>query len=143
MPVRAIVDTNVLVSGLISEHNPPRQIIDAWLDGRYRLVTSPYQVEEVNHVLSYPQIAGRIRLEGAELDLILAAMLSEAELVPGHVQMPGVTRDPKDDPIVASACEGRADYLVSGDQDLLAVGKIEGVRVVTPRQFVKILGLEN
>ena len=143
MPVKAVVDTNVLVSGLISEHNPPRQIIDAWLDGRYRLVTSPYQVEEVNHVLSYPQIAGRIRLEGAELDLILAAMLSEAELVPGHVQMPGVTRDPKDDPIVASACEGRTDYLVSGDQDLLAVGKIEGVRVVTPRQFVTILGLEN
>jgi putative PIN family toxin of toxin-antitoxin system len=143
MPVRAVLDTNVLVSGLISEHGPPCQIIDAWLDGRYTLITSPYQVEEVNHVLSYPQIAGRIRLEGAELDLLLAAILSEAELVPGHLQLPGVTRDPKDDPIVACACEGKVDYIVSGDQDVLALGEIEGVQIVTPRRFVEILGLQK
>lgn len=139
MPLRAVLDTNVLVSGLISEHSPPRQLVDAWLDGRFVLVTSLYQVQEVNHVLAYPRIAERIRLEEAELEMILAALLTETEVVPGRLQLPGVTRDPKDDAILACALEGKTDYLVSGDQDLLMLGEYEGVQVVTPRYFLGIL----
>jgi predicted nucleic acid-binding protein len=55
--------------------------------------------------------------------------------------LPGVTRDPKDDPLVACAVEGAADYLVSGDRDLLDLGETENIRMVTPREFVEILGL--
>jgi len=139
MPIRVVLDTNVLVSGLISEHSPPRQLVDAWLAGSYRLVTSLYQVEELNHVLAYPHIAGRLRLTDTEVDLILAALLSKAEVVPGELQLPGVTRDPKDDAIVACAQEGEADFIVSGDQDLLALGERRGIQIVTPRQFVDIL----
>jgi putative PIN family toxin of toxin-antitoxin system len=139
MPVRAVLDTNVLVSSLISEHSPPRQLVDAWLDGRFVLVTSLYQVQEVNHVLSYPRITERIRLENAELEMILAALLTESEVVPGRLQLPGVTRDPKDDAIVACAQEGGADHLVSGDQDLLVLGEYKGTQVVTPRQFLVAL----
>ena len=143
MPVKAALDTNVLVSGLISEHSPPRQVVDAWLDGRYTLVTSLYQVEELQHVLSYPRLAGRIPLEEAELELLLAALLSEAQVVPGRIQLPGATRDPKDDPLVACAREGEADYLVSGDQDILALGEYEGIQVVTPRRFAEILDVAD
>jgi putative PIN family toxin of toxin-antitoxin system len=141
MSLRAVLDTNVLVSGLISDHSPPRQLVDAWLDGQYILVTSLHQVEEVNHVLAYPHIASRLRLSDAEVDLILAALLSQGQLVPGALQLPGVNRDPKDDPLVACAVEGAADYLVSGDRDLLDLGETENVRMVTPREFVEILGL--
>jgi putative PIN family toxin of toxin-antitoxin system len=141
MSLRVVLDTNVLVSGLISDHSPPRQLVDAWLDGRYILVTSLYQVQELNHVLAYPRIASRLGLEEAELDLILAALLSQAEVVTGALQLPGVTRDPKDDPLVACAVEGAADYLVSGDRDLLDLGEYENTRVATPREFVEILGL--
>lgn len=59
-------------------------------------------------------------------------------LTPGKLQLPGVTRDPKDDPVVACAVEGQADYIVSGDQDLLVLGEYEGVQVVTPRRFVEL-----
>ncbi len=138
---RAVLDTNVLISGLITAGGPPCQLVDAWLDGRFTLVTSLYQVQELNHVLSYPRIASRLRLPEEELEMILVALLSEADLVPGHVQLPGVTRDPKDDPIVACAQEGGADYIVSGDQDLLVLGEYEGIRVVSPRQFAEILAL--
>jgi putative PIN family toxin of toxin-antitoxin system len=101
MSLRAVLDTNVLVSGLISDHSPPRQLVDAWLDGQYTLVTSLYQVEELNHVLAYPHIASRLRLSEAEVDLILAALLSQGQVVPGALRLPGVSRDPKDDPLVA------------------------------------------
>ncbi len=141
MPLRAVLDTNVLVSGLISEHGAPRQLVDAWLDGHYTLVTSLHQVVELNHVLAYPRIASRVRLSDAEVDLILAALLSQGQVVPGALQLPGVTRDPKDDPLVACAVEGAADYLVSGDRDLLDLGETENILMVTPREFVEILGL--
>jgi putative PIN family toxin of toxin-antitoxin system len=142
MSPRAVLDTNVLVSGLISDHSPPRQLVDAWLDGRYTLVTSLYQVQELNHVLSYPRIASRLDLEEAELEMILAALLSQAEVVAGELQLPGVTRDPKDDAIVACAQEGGAGYIVSGDRDLLDLGEYKGIRVVTPREFVEMLAPE-
>jgi putative PIN family toxin of toxin-antitoxin system len=141
MSLRAVLDTNVLVSGLISEQGPRRQLVDAWLDGHYTLGTSLHQVEELNHVLAYPRIANRLRLPDAEVDLILAALLSLGQVVPGALQLPGVTRDPKDDPLVACAGEGAADYLVSGDRDLLDLGETENIRMVTPREFVEILGL--
>jgi putative PIN family toxin of toxin-antitoxin system len=139
MPVRAVLDTNVLVSGLVAEQGPPRQIVDAWLEGRYTLVTSLHLVEELIHVLSYPRVAECLRLDEAELAAIPAALLSQAEVTPGRLHLPGVTRDPKDDAIVACAKEGEADYIVSGDQDLLTLGEYEGIRVVTPRRFVEIL----
>jgi hypothetical protein len=91
-------------------------------------------------VLSYPRIAERVRLTEAELGALLAALLAKAEVMPGQLRLPGVTRDPKDDAVVACALEGRADYIVSGDQDMLVLGEYEGVQVVAPRQFVEILG---
>jgi putative PIN family toxin of toxin-antitoxin system len=136
---RALLDTNILVSGLIGEYGQPKQLIDAWLEGRYTLVSSLYQAEELNHVLSYPRIARRLRLEETELDLVLAALLSEAEVTPGLLQLSGVTRDPKDDPLVACAVEGNADYLVSGDLDLLDLGEYEGIRIASPSRFARIL----
>jgi len=139
MTVRAVLDTNVLISGLVAEQGPPRQVLDAWLEGRYTLVTSLYLVEELTHVLSYPRIAERLRLDEEEVETILVVLLSQAEVVPGQLHLPGVTRDPKDDAVVACAKEGEADYLVSGDQDLLVLDEYEGIQVITPRQFAEIL----
>jgi predicted nucleic acid-binding protein len=70
---------------------------------------------------------------------VLADLLSRAQVVPGQLSLPGVTRDPKDDAVVACAVEGEADYIVSGGQDLLTLGEFRGIRVVTSREFVEIL----
>ena len=137
--LRAAFDTNVFVSGLMGVKSPPRRIIDAWLEDRFISVTSLHLLEELAHVLSYPRISERIRLSRSELDMILAALLSRADVVPGALELQGVTRDPKDDPVVACAVEGKADYLVSGDEDLLVLETYEGTAVVTPRQFLEIL----
>jgi len=137
MPVRVVLDTNVLVSGLVARLGVPRQILDAWVEGCFTLVTSLYLVEELVHVLSYPRIAKRLRISSEEVEALLAALLSQAEVVPGHLCLPGVTRDPKDDSVVACAKEGQADCIVSGDQDLLVLGEYEGIQVVTPRQFMQ------
>ena len=139
MPIRAVLDTNVLVSGLVAEQGPPRQILDAWLESLFTLVTSLYLVEELVHVLSYPRITERLRLDEEALTAILAALLSKAEVTSGQLRLPGVTRDPKDESVVACAKEGEEDYIVSGDQDLLVLGEYEGIQIITSRQFVEIL----
>ena len=141
--LRAVLDTNVFVSGLMGVKSPPRRIVDGWLEGQFKLVTSLHLVEELAHVLGYPRIAERVRLDPTDVDVILAALLSQAEVVPGELQLPGVTRDPKDDAVVACAVEGQADYLVSGDEDLLVLHVYEGTQVVTPRRFLEILRREE
>jgi uncharacterized protein len=144
MPIRAVLDTNVLVSGLVSSQGAPRQLVDDWLADRYVLVSSLYLVQELTRVLTYPRIAEHLHLSQTELDTILIALLVRAEIVPGRIELPGVTRDPKDDAVVACAKEGQADYIVSGDRDLLVLDTVDGTRVVTPQQFVGILaGLED
>jgi len=62
-----------------------------------------------------------------------------ALITPGVLSLPGVTRDPKDDPVVACAVEGEARFIVSGDQNLLVLGAHRGVHVVTPREFLVLL----
>ena len=139
MSIKAVIDTNVQVRGLLSKQGPPRRVLDTWLEGHYTLVTSLYLVDELIQTLSYPRIANRFRLAEQEITDILTALLSQAEVTPGQLHLPGVTRDPKDDAVVACAVEGEADYIVSGDQDLLVLGDYQGCQVVTPRQFLDIL----
>jgi predicted nucleic acid-binding protein len=81
------------------------------------------------------------RPEPVVWERILAALLSEGELVADQLHLPGATRDPKDDAIAACAQEGRARYIVSGDQDLLVLGEHKGIQTVTPRQFADLLAL--
>lgn len=86
-------------------------------------------------MLSYPHIADRIQVSSAQIEKILTALLSQTVIVPGKVKLPGVTRDPKDDAVVACAVEGKADYIVSGDKDLLVLGTYQDIQIVTPSQF--------
>lgn len=139
MGVRVVIDTNVLVSSLVSAEGAPRQLLDGWLDNRFTLVTSLYLIEELIHVLTYPRIAQRLCVAEEELITILTALRTCAHIVPGKLELPGVTRDPKDDWLIACAVEGEADYIVSGDEDLLALGEYGSIRIVTPRQFVDML----
>lgn len=139
MAIKAVLDTNVFISGLIVEQGAPRQVIDAWLAGEYTLVTSSYLIDELKHVLTYPRITKRLRLSDVELGAIFHSLSSQAEITPGQYQLPGITRDPKDDAVIACAHEGEAGYVVSGDQDILTLGEYQGIHMVTPAQFTEIL----
>lgn len=139
MPPRITLDTNVLVSGMLVAGGPSAQILDAWVEGRFILVTSLYQVEELVHVLSYPRITRRLNVSETELAVLIGQLLSKAVIVPGVLDLRGVTRGPKDDSIVACAVEGEAQLIVSGDQDLLALDQYAGIRILSPRAFLQEL----
>ena len=130
MTPRAVLDTNVIVSGL-GWPGPPAAILDAALDGRLVLVSSPPLLAELRRVLGYPKLAKVIE-EGTRLaDLIEA---SSVVVLPAHVF--AVVADESDNRILEAAVQGAADYVVSGDAHLLGLGSFQGILVMAPAGFV-------
>jgi len=111
------------------------------LDGRERgdfdLLTSPPLITEVRSTLKKANLRQRIRPEAA--GALLEALAEEAIHTPGALELRGVTPDPDDDRVVSCAVEGNADIIVSRDAHLLGLKEYEGIRVVEPAEFVRLL----
>lgn len=133
--VRVVLDTNVLVAFLLTRGHTVSAILDAWERGDIDLVTAPALIGEVRRTLRKPQLRQRIRPEAVQA--LLEAMVEDALLTSGDLQLHGAT--PDDDAVVSCAIEGDADYIVSGDAHLLSLEEYEGVRIVTPAAFVRVL----
>jgi hypothetical protein len=139
---RAVIDTNVLVSGVIAPHGAPRRVLEAWHAGGFALITSEAIIAEARRVLRYPRICGRYRLTEGDIVAVVDSLRNDAEVVAGLYEV-RKSVDPTDDVFLACALEGRAEYVVSGDAHLLEIGTYQGVLIVTPRQFMAILEAEK
>jgi putative PIN family toxin of toxin-antitoxin system len=138
--IRAVLDANVLVSGILSENGTPGKILKAWYEDRFHLVISPAILHEVRRVLHYPRIAGRHRWSASQVREFLEDLASLAILTSGQFALPTiVAEDPSDDRYVECASEGEADYIVSGDRHLLDREAYEGTEIISPREFIKLL----
>jgi putative PIN family toxin of toxin-antitoxin system len=130
--VRAILDTNVFVSGLFFT-GPPHRILRAWRDGRVHLVLSPEILEE------YRRVADELAADhpGVDLDPVLDLVVRHGEIVAATPLPEPVCTDPDDDRFLACAVASRTSVVVSGDRHLLAVTGWRGVSVLRPRDFVE------
>jgi putative PIN family toxin of toxin-antitoxin system len=135
----AVLDTNVIVSGIISRAGAPSEVLTAWRDRRWNLVTSLGILREVERVLTLPKIARRYAITGQDATDAIRLLKARAAVVPGTFTIPRTARDPDDDHILACAIEGHADHLVTGDQDLLALERFQGIPIISPRAFATIL----
>jgi putative PIN family toxin of toxin-antitoxin system len=139
---RAVLDTNVFVSGLISPQGPPAMILKALRSRLFTLVSSPPVNEEIIEVLNRPTISDRYGLGDRIFDVSFI-LWELAELV---IDLPEVrvSSDPDDDKFLATAVAGQADYLVTGDvAELLHLHEFHAVRIVSPREFVSVLGARS
>ncbi|MEO0531599.1 MAG: putative toxin-antitoxin system toxin component, PIN family [Planctomycetota bacterium] len=126
--MRIVLDTNVLVSGLISR-GPPALLLDLWIDDLFEVVTSNEQVLEVARVLCYPKLARRL---SDEVAFRLVDRLQQAAVLVSDLPQVDASTDPYDNAILATAIAGKARLLVTGDKKhLLALGEIRGVAIVT------------
>ena len=136
--IKAVVDANVLISSVIAPLGHSRQIFNAWRDGAFLLVTSPGILEEVSHRLAHPRIANRYSISSEDRIAVLRLLKAESMITPGSRDV-SVTRDPTDDKVIAAALETGAEYIVTGDKDLLTLGKYEGVGILTPARFISAI----
>jgi putative PIN family toxin of toxin-antitoxin system len=128
--LRAVLDTNILVSGL-GWGGTPAAILDAVSDGRVVLITSAPLLDELRRVLAYPKLA-KVVSDAARLTDIIAA--SSVVVEPDRVL--AIVNDESDNRVLEAATAAAADYIVSGDADLLDLGSFEGIPIVTAAQFV-------
>lgn len=140
--IRAVLDTNQLVSMVIRPGGVADQIRRAWQERRFILLTSTPLLAEFRRVLTYPKLRALIRLSREEEESLLRLLVEEAEITAGTLQAQVVEADPADDAVLACAVEGRADYIVSGDAHLLSLHAHAGIPIITARHFLGILGKE-
>jgi putative PIN family toxin of toxin-antitoxin system len=140
--IRAVLDTNIIVSGMIVPQGVPFRLIEAARSQHFALVTSTVLVTEVLRTLARDRIRRKYHI--GQDDLIRLRELLERETVMTILtdQVSGVATHPEDDLILATAISGRADYLVTGDRQLQRLGSYCNVSIVSPRDFLTILRAE-
>jgi len=134
--MRLIIDTNVLLTALMSPASPSAQILTLWRSRKFNILTAPDQLDEISRVTRYPRI--RTRLTPALAGRLVNRLRDIAILIE---KLPKVDRspDPGDNYLLALAEAGEADFLVTGDKPLLRLKRHKSTRIVTPAAMVQLL----
>jgi len=129
--VRILLDTNILVSALLSANGPPGQILTAIKQNQHTLVSSSYLTDELRDVCSRKHLRERISREEVE-DLVYT--MESVGVVVTTLPEIDLSPDPKDNPVLATAVAGKAELIVSGDKShLAALGQAQGIPILNPR----------
>lgn len=137
--MRVILDTNVLLSAFIRVDSNPYKLLQAWLHGRFELVSSNAQIEEVARVARYPKV--RRYIAPAEVGW-LVNLIRERGRVIDRLPRVDASNDPSDNFLLGMAEAAEADYLVTGDKaGVLAIGKHGKTNIVRVSEMVTTLKL--
>ena len=134
--VRAVIDTNVLVSALIHDGKPRKLILE--LLNRHTVILSRQMLAEL------ADVAGRDKfpVTGSQVERFLSIMIKIAKIVPDNALFKEVASDPDDDVVLNAAYTGKADYIVTGDKHLLTLNNFKKTKIVTVNQMLDILMMQ-
>ena len=137
--MRVLLDTNIFISYLLNRRaaSPITQIVEAGILGEFTLLLPEALLEEFSKIIpDKPYLTARITT--SEMKQFAAILSTHSEMIPMITEpIPVVTGDPKDDYLLVYAVVGEADYLVTGDEDLLVLQRVQGVHICRPREFVE------
>jgi putative PIN family toxin of toxin-antitoxin system len=134
--VRAVFDTNVLISSLIRS-GKPRLLWNKVIKGEIELIISREILSEFNNVARRPKLRRYVSLK--RLRRFNLVLIRRAEIIEVRTHLPQITEDPDDNMIVETALDGRADYIVSGDKHLLILKEFRGIKIVNVEEMLGIL----
>lgn len=137
--ISAVLDTNILASGIVSAFNPPGKILDAWRAGQFMLVTSEHILVELEHTFQKPYLQKHAGVN--KVNAFMELLRDKAFVAPIIEHIKGIATHPEDDMVLATVVSAKADYLVTGDGPLLRkVGSsYKEVTLITPSDFLKVL----
>ena len=136
--MRVVLDTNIVVSAAISPNGNPAEIIMRWENDEFTWIVSTALLEELQEVFNYPRISRRILWSVERAQQFIKRLRESAEAFETSQSIP-LLRDPDDEMILEASIAGQADFIVSGDRDLLDLGSYEGIEIVSPTRFLAIL----
>jgi uncharacterized protein len=134
--MRVILDTNVLLSGLLSPQGPSAMLLDAWERRLFTLVACDELIAEFREVSSRPFFKARLRASRVE---VLAAGLRHFSFFCEDPPSGPIAPDPKDSYLLALAEESAAEFLVTGDKELQSLGHHKSTRIISPAAMIQLL----
>jgi putative PIN family toxin of toxin-antitoxin system len=138
--VKAVLDANVVVSGVIKEEGPPGQILRRlFQEEQFVSVTSLEILAEIKEVLGREKIRKYHGWTDEQIDTFIVFMYVRSLVTESRLSVNVIPEDPADNKFLVCAQEAKADYLVSGDDHLLALKVYEGTRIIPPAAFLSIL----
>ncbi|MFN9225483.1 MAG: putative toxin-antitoxin system toxin component, PIN family [Pseudanabaena sp.] len=132
MSKRFVVDNNILVSALLVKNSAPFQVISK-IEERDVILYSEETLLELNQVLSRKKFIKYFAIE--EKQAFIFKLLEKAELVEIEESI-NICRDPKDDKFLELAVSGKADFIITGDQDLLVLNPFRNIEIITAKDFL-------
>lgn len=130
--MKIVLDTNVFVSGIFWS-GPPHKIVTLWAENKITIMITKKILNEYFRILNEIDKNGEIAKKWCTLVIENCPILEDKNYIK-------ICRDPDDNKFLDCALTGKADYLVSGDKDLLSLNKIETIKIITPAKFLKIYG---
>ena len=137
--MRAVVDTNALVSSTAGPRGRLGRLLDYLESGAYNLLYSDDLLAELREVLDRPRVRRGSRIQDEDVDALLELIRRRGvRVVPSRIIT--ICRDPDDNHVLEVAVEGGADVIVTGDDDLLVLHPFKGIPIVRPVDFLRMLG---
>lgn len=137
--IRAVVDTNILVRAIIKPLGTVGPVLRRLRDGAYVLIYSEPLLTELVDAVNRPRIKDKYGVTPEDIETLMAFILLRGEAVVPTRRIT-ICRDPKDNMFLEAAVDGKADMIISGDDDLLKLNAFEGIPIVTPTEFLAKLG---
>jgi len=140
--IRIVIDTNILVSAILTAEGNPAKILKLVLQGKLNLIISPAILEEIRQVLRYPKLVKLMKKNMITLEEVYTffdKMSKIAVITPGKLDIKAIPDDPSDDMVLSCAVEGEADFIISGDHHLTDLRIFQGIKIVDPAAFLKII----
>jgi len=134
--VKVVLDTNVIISGLLNSKGSPAQVIDLWINGSIKVTISPTLIEEVLNVITRPKFKPLGSLD--ERCELIRKLFEHAEIVNPSKKLRIITDDGADNRVLECAVTCNADHIVSGDSHLLHLKKYREIEILSPHKFIKI-----
>lgn len=133
-----VLDTNVLVSTLISPTGPPAEIVRLWEQDAFAEASSPALVAELANTLAYPKIRKLLPAFEAKVPHLLARLQSNSIMVEPEIELHVIENDPADNRILECAFAAEAQYIISGDRHLLALKQYRASIILSPAGFMAL-----
>lgn len=134
--MKAVLDTNVIISGLLNSEGSPARVVNQWINGSIKVTTSPALIEEVLDVITRPKFKPLGSLD--ERCELIKKLFEQAEIVNPSEKLRIIVDDEADNRVLECAVACDTDYVVSGDSHLLNLKNYRGIQILSPYKFIKI-----
>ncbi len=136
-----VLDTNVIISALLSPSGPPAEIINHWEADQFEVVSSPALLTELERALQYPRVKKYLKTSPDEVAAFITRFRTVATAVEPQLSLEVIKEDPADNRVLECAVAAGASYIVTGDDHLLGIKQYKEIIILKPAEFLTLLDL--